>query len=57
VGIWHETYRVQQSAVESIYSNMPASGLGAAFSTVPVRRGRDSAAERLGLRTEDVTPA
>lgn len=31
VGIWHETYRVPKQGVESLYGNMPAFGLGAAY--------------------------
>ena len=54
VGIWHETYRVQSSKIECIYANMPASGLAAAYAHTPVRRGGQSAAERLGLRTDNV---
>ncbi len=53
VGIWHETYRVQTADIETIYGNMPATGLGAAFGTVPVQRGRDSAAARIGARPQD----
>ena len=59
VGIWHETYRVRTSDIETIYGNMPPLGLGAAIGTVPVQRGRDSAAARLGVRPGDdaVVPA
>lgn len=59
VGIWHETYRVPTSAVESIYGNMPVSGLAAATSSVPIGRGRHSAAARIGASTTDepVLPA
>jgi len=53
VGIWHETYRVRTSDIETIYSNMPPIGLAAAFGMVLVGRGKDSAAARLGVRTED----
>jgi hypothetical protein len=53
VGIWHETYRVRPSELETIYTNMPAVGLGKAVGCVPVRHGRDSAAARLGLRPDD----
>jgi hypothetical protein len=48
VGIWHETYVVERT--ESIYSGMPASGLAAATSVVPVARRGDTARERLGSR-------
>jgi fumigallin biosynthesis monooxygenase-like protein len=53
VGIWHETYRVKTNDIETVYGNMPASGLGAASTLVPVRRGKDSAAARLGVTEED----
>ena len=45
VGIWHETYVVERA--ESIYSGMPASGLAAATSIVPVARRGETARQRL----------
>lgn len=36
VGIWHETYTVTAQRTESIYTNMPVFGLGAATHTAPV---------------------
>ena len=54
VGIWHETYRVHAGDVETIYGNMPPHGLAAAVGMVPIRRGRDSAAARLGDRDDDL---
>lgn len=56
VGIWHETYRVPAANIESVYGNMPAFGLGAATAAVPVRAGRQTAAERLGARSDDHAP-
>jgi hypothetical protein len=53
VGIWHETYRVKTTDIETIYTNMPPCGLGAASALVPVRRGKDSAAARIGVADED----
>lgn len=53
VGIWHETYRVRVSDVETIYGNMPPTGLGAALGVVPVRPGKQSAAARIGARATD----
>jgi hypothetical protein len=53
VGIWHETYRVRTADIETIYGNMPPSGLAAAVGMVPVQRGRDSAAARMGVGGED----
>ena len=50
VGIWHETYRVRPGDIETIYGNMPAHGLAAAVGMVPIARGRDSAAARIGAR-------
>jgi len=53
VGIWHETYRVSTADIETIYTNMPAHGLAAASAAVPIRRGRDSAAARIGASDLD----
>lgn len=56
VGIWHETYRVRTTDIESIYGNMPMGGLAAASALIPIRRGKDSAAARIGVADDD-TPA
>ena len=53
VGIWHETYRVKTTDIETVYGNMPPIGLGAASALVPIRRGKDSAAARIGVTDED----
>ncbi len=53
VGIWHETYRVPTNRLETIYGNMPPTGLAAATGVVPIRRGRDSAAARIGASVDD----
>lgn len=53
VGIWHETYRVRTSDIETIYANMPPIGLAAAVGAIPIRRGNDSAASRMGVRDQD----
>jgi hypothetical protein len=53
VGIWHETYRVRTANIETIYNNMPPYGLAAATAVVPIRRGRDSAAARIGATHTD----
>ena len=53
VGIWHETYQVKTSSIETIYGNMPAYGLAAASASVPITRGRDSAAARIGASQSD----
>ena len=54
VGIWHETFRVKVSDIETIYTNMPTSGL-AKFTggPVPVATKGNSAARRIGHRTTD----
>jgi hypothetical protein len=52
VGIWHETYRVQQGSTEAIYGNMPRVGLAAAFDHISVIGGNHSAAKR--IRATDV---
>ena len=56
VGIWHETYRVQTSDIETIYSNMPPVGLSKTLGLIPAQRGKDTAAARIGARPDD-TPA
>ena len=53
VGIWHETYRVETANIETIYANMPPHGLASSTALVPVRRGRDSAAARIGAAATD----
>ncbi len=53
VGIWHETYRVKTTSIETVYGNMPPYGLAAATAVVPIRRGRDSAAARIGASDTD----
>jgi len=53
VGIWHETYRVKTSDIETAYGNMPPNGLGAVSAMLPVTRGKDSAAARLGVTDRD----
>ncbi len=53
VGIWHETYRVSTASIETIYANMPPYGLAAATDLVPIKRGRDSAAARIGAAATD----
>lgn len=53
VGIWHEAYRVTTANLETIYTNMPPYGLAAATAVVPIRRGHDSAAARIGTTATD----
>ena len=48
VGIWHETYQVPIVDIETVYGDMPAFGLAAATTRVPVTKGRNTARQRLG---------
>ncbi|MBB1245404.1 DUF4188 domain-containing protein [Streptomyces durbertensis] len=50
VGFWHETYVVPAGRYESVYVNMPESGLGAATGVIPVGRRGETAAQRLAAR-------
>ncbi|MDZ4721914.1 MAG: DUF4188 domain-containing protein [Roseiflexaceae bacterium] len=54
VGIWHETFAVEAGKFESVYGNMPRTGLAAATGHGPITRGRNSARER--MRTETSAP-
>lgn len=47
VGIWHETYLVNDGAYEAIYSGMPAFGLGKVAELVPATGSREAARQRL----------
>ncbi|WP_182524439.1 DUF4188 domain-containing protein [Nocardioides dongkuii] len=53
VGVWHETFRVRTADIETLYGNMPPYGLAAASAVVPVGRGRESAAARIGATDTD----
>lgn len=48
VGIWHETYQVSTSDLETVYVDMPAFGLAAATRHEPVGAGANTARQRLG---------
>ncbi|MGO1516708.1 MAG: DUF4188 domain-containing protein [Arthrobacter sp.] len=48
VGIWHETYQMRVTDQETVYTDMPAFGLGAATRRVPIGRGTHTARQRLG---------
>ena len=48
VGIWHETYLVQEGQYEAVYGNMPPFGLATVGEHVPVSGRRETAAGRLG---------
>ena len=56
VGIWHETYRVAPGSVETVYGNMPVFGLAGATSHVAAGKVGQSAAQRIGVRYDDITP-
>ncbi|MEW2496701.1 DUF4188 domain-containing protein [Streptomyces nodosus] len=47
VGFWHETYVVPAGSYESVYVNMPESGLAKATGVMPVGRRGERAADRL----------
>jgi len=47
VGVWHETYRIQEGNYETIYVNMPPFGLGKATKSIPVTGKRETAAGRM----------
>jgi Domain of unknown function (DUF4188) len=47
VGIWHETYKVRAGEYESVYSGMPAFGLGKAGTRAAVS-DESSARQRIG---------
>lgn len=48
VGVWHETYVVAESGIETLYGNGAVVGLGAVAGTVPVAKRGLKAAQRLG---------
>ena len=54
VGIFHETYRVGPGRAETLYANMPAFGLGAAFGSAPVAARGQSAGHRMDPKVADV---
>lgn len=53
VGIWHETYLVEDGAYETVYHNAPPIGLGKAGTLHPATESRRTAAGRLGLTKGD----
>jgi hypothetical protein len=53
VGIWHETYLVQDGTYETMYENVPTRGLGRAGTVYPATERRRTAAGRLGLTDGD----
>lgn len=58
VGVFHETYEVPRSAVESLYGNMPPFGLGRALGTVSRSAGRRTRAQdAMGQRDPEYVEA
>ena len=53
LGLYHETYRVKTSDIETGYTNMPPYGLAAVTAMVPVPHGKHSAAARMGVTDRD----
>ncbi|MFP3344651.1 DUF4188 domain-containing protein, partial [Halomonas sp. SIMBA_159] len=47
VGIYHETFQVQQGQYESVYVNMPFYGLGKTLEHQPIGSAKSSARQRL----------
>jgi hypothetical protein len=52
VGIWHETYMISEGQYENIYHNMPAFGLGRVGRLVEATGHRESASQRIHLRSK-----
>jgi hypothetical protein len=47
VGIWHETYAIERGHYETLYGNMPLTGLAAATNHVRVGGGSETARQRI----------
>jgi hypothetical protein len=56
VGIWHETYLVKDGQYETLYNNMPPSGLGKASTLIPAVGKYGSAMSRAGKVVSDDAP-
>lgn len=52
VGIWHETYVVPAGSSETVYGNMPPTGLGRIGDLTPVDSRTSTAARRLARHEE-----
>jgi hypothetical protein len=57
VGIFHETYLVQEGQYETLYGNMPVFGLATAAEHVPATGRRETARRRLGGENEPAVPS
>ena len=53
VGIWHETYRIEPGAYETVYGNMPRFGLAGAGHHRPTAEVGQSAQHRIGESADD----
>lgn len=49
VGIWHETYLIEDGQYEAVYRNMPPYGLAEATTLAPATGRRKTAAGRMGI--------
>ena len=57
VGLYHESYSVPAANMESLYANMPVSGLAQATAWAPrARRQRSRSADRMGQRDPEYVP-
>lgn len=57
VGIWHETYLVQQQQYECVYGNMPRFGLARAGTHMPATGAKETAKRRMGIEGEPAVPS
>lgn len=48
VGIWHETYQVPTTGIETVYNGMPLFGLAKATTHVPIGVRNNTAKQRMG---------
>lgn len=53
VGVWHETYVIDNDQYETAYRNMPSHGLADATNRVPMPERKRSVTETIGHRTDD----
>ncbi|ANA78747.1 DUF4188 domain-containing protein [Paenibacillus glucanolyticus] len=56
VGIFHESYLIDQGQYECVYNNMPRFGLAKAGAHVPATGRRETASRRLGREGEPAVP-
>ena len=53
VGIWHETYVIQEGSYENVYVNMPPFGLGATTELIPATGHLSAASKRMSKTQSD----